>query len=198
MAKPRLFGTKTSPYVRRVRIVSHELGVEYDWTDVSTDDGQAELRRTNPLWKVPTMVVGPHVLLESREINRYLMSSFGPKDLHQPSADDLDALAFSNVVDGALDALINAFYLRRDGVATDDVAYAQKQVERAANAMAWLESRDDQLAIDRFGLLEIGLMTALDWMRFRDTYAIERHPQLIAVLERWAERPSVRDTAPAT
>jgi glutathione S-transferase len=53
MSTIELFGTVTSPYVRRVRIVAHELGVSVARTDTADAPGQAALRAFNPLWKVP-------------------------------------------------------------------------------------------------------------------------------------------------
>jgi glutathione S-transferase len=45
-----LYGTTTSPYVRRVRFVLEDLELPYTLVDVFTDAGQAELRARNPLW----------------------------------------------------------------------------------------------------------------------------------------------------
>ena len=105
------------------------------------------------------------------------------------------------VVDGALDALINALYLQRDGVGTAESSYVAKQHERAAASLAWVESQVDDVWLTRakaFGLPELALVTALEWMRFRDMYPVERHPGLVRCLEHHGARESLAATRPQT
>ena len=52
-----LYGTTTSPYVRRVRVVTLELGLPLTWVDTFTDAGQAALRARSPVWKVPVVEI---------------------------------------------------------------------------------------------------------------------------------------------
>ena len=52
-----LYGTKTSPYVRRVRVVCAELGLDPALHDTSTAAGQEELQRITPLGKVPALLL---------------------------------------------------------------------------------------------------------------------------------------------
>lgn len=198
MSELQLFGTVTSPYVRRVRIVARELGVDYQLVDTFEEAGQEQLRQLNPIWKVPTARVQGRTVFDSRLIIRELLTRWGPGCF----ASDLTDLEMANqicVADGALDALINAFYLGKDGVQRQSVPYVEKQYQRAEACLAWLEARvrgayfnNDQ----RFGLLEVAVLTALDWMRFRSAYPIERHAKLVALLEAHAARDSVAATRP--
>ncbi len=194
-----LFGSLTSPYVRRVRIVASELGVETDFVDVTTTEGQAALRRCNPLWKVPTARLDGQELFDSAVIIRTLIERFGPGPLTPQASSNLDLINFVTVVDGALDSLINAFYLGKDGVTADEGGYVHKQGQRAAAAMTWVEQRmtggrwDEP---DSFGLPEIALVTSVGWMRLRNAYPIDRHPRIVAACERHAERPSVAQSRP--
>ncbi|MCA9710022.1 MAG: glutathione S-transferase [Myxococcales bacterium] len=199
MPSLRLYGTVTSPYVRRVRIVAHELGLGYALVDAATDAGQAAMRTVNPIWKVPTLELDGRPIFDSRVITEHLLRHHGPGPLDPHDPEDLERSNAREVIDGALDALINAFYLAKDGLSREASAYVAKQHERAASAMAWLEARAPALwpAGDaRFGLAEIGLCTTLEWMRFRDTYPVDRHPALAGVLERHAGRPSLTSTHP--
>ena len=154
----RLFGTTTSPYVRRVRIVALELSVPFELVDVFTEEGQAAMRQVNPLWKVPTVEIDGQVIFDSRVIDEHLMRHHGPGPLASLEPDDVGARNVCSVIDGALDALINTFYLARDGVTGEQAAYVAKQHERAAASMAWLEARVDDVWLTRaraFGLPEI-------------------------------------------
>jgi len=47
-----------------------------------------------------------------------------------------------------------------------------------------------------FGMSEVSLFCALDWFLFRKTYAVEKHPRLMAFLAAHKERPALLATAP--
>jgi glutathione S-transferase len=202
-----VYGTHTSPFVRRVLVVADELGVATTLLDVNDPAHQAALRQHSPIWKVPVAELGGRVLIDSHVITEVLLAEHGPGPLSPFDPLDTAARAAIAVADGAADALINAMYLARDGISSDASAYLRKQQERAAAALAWLDARvDPQSGLvtgtrargfgPKFGLVEIALVTAMDWMRFRQTYPIERHPNLVAMLAIHAERPSLRKTIP--
>jgi len=192
-----LFGTLTSPYVRRVRAVAHELSRPIELVDTSTDDGQAKLRAVHPLWRVPAARVDGALVYDSSVITDVLARRYGGEALAPIAPDDLETLNVLTVIDGAVDSLINAFYLGRDEVT--DASYVVKQRDRAAAAMAWLDARVDDVWVGphrAFGLVEIALCTAMGWMRFRDTYPIERHPGLLRCFEQHDARPCLAQTRP--
>jgi glutathione S-transferase len=194
-----LYGTVTSPYVRRVRMLAMELSIGVELIDTSTDSGQARLRALSPLWKVPAAQIGGRTLLDSASINRHLLSAHGPGPLAPNDPSDLETEKRCLVIDGALDALINAFYLAKDGVTDTDSAYVKKQRARAEACLGWLEERVEGAfvgATHAFGLPEIHLLTALEWMLFRDAYPVRRHARLSSFLGEHAQRPSARETAP--
>jgi glutathione S-transferase len=194
----KLFGTRTSPYVRRVRIVAQLTGAPLELVDTFTKDGQAALREASPIWKVPVLETEAGPLYDSRVIIDYLIERFDAKAALVPPPRDRfrDANRIS-VIDGALDAAINVFYLRRDGADPQAIPYLQKQLDRVTSAMEWIES---DLAANQSsppaGLAEIALVTTVDWMRFRNAYPTERHPATLAFCERAASAPAFRSTAP--
>lgn len=195
-----VYGTTTSPYVRRVRIVAHELGVEVKLINTREDDGQAQMRTVNPVWKVPTATIGELAMLDSTTICEYLLANRGPGSMEPFRADNVHERNLLTVIDGALDSLINAFYLGMDGVTTEASSYVRKQRERAASAMTWLEqwATGPWLSqVQRLGLPEVALVTTLDWMRFRDAYDVSKHPKLVELATHWAERESFSSTYPA-
>ncbi|HTR51648.1 MAG TPA: glutathione S-transferase N-terminal domain-containing protein, partial [Kofleriaceae bacterium] len=127
----KLYGTTTSPFVRRVRVVAAEVGEPIDRVDTATDAGMAALREVSPIRKVPIAVVGDgRTLFDSRVIIDWLVTTRGYHDL-APPADPWHEANLVNAVDAALDAVIQLFYLRRDGVAIDGTPYATRQTERA-------------------------------------------------------------------
>lgn len=198
MSSIELFGTVTSPYVRRVRIVLKELGRAHRLVDTSQPEGQSLMRDLNPLWKVPTMRLDGRVIFDSAVIVRQLLKAFGHGSLALHDPDDVEMSRVVTVTDGALDALINNFYLRKEGV-SEQTPYLQKQQGRARAALVWLESevRGPWLTrTHRFGLPEIGLITALEWMMFRQAYPVDQHPRLVEFLKQHQARESIASTVP--
>ncbi|HEY6726687.1 MAG TPA: glutathione S-transferase N-terminal domain-containing protein [Polyangiaceae bacterium] len=193
-----LFGTVTSPYVRRVRIVLKEIGRAYRWVDTSQPEGQSLMRDLNPLWKIPTVRLDGRAIFDSGVIVRQLLKAFGHGGLALHDPDDVEVCRVVTVTDGVLDALINSFYLKKEGV-SDQTPYLQKQEGRSRAALAWLESevRGPWLTrTHRFGLPEIGLITALEWMMFRQVYPVDQHPRLVEFLKQHQARESIASTGP--
>lgn len=193
-----LYGTTTSPYVRRARVVAMELGLPHELVNTAVPDGQSRLQEVTPIWKIPVAELDGQVIFDSRVIVETLMRDHGPGPLRELDASPA-AANLVTVVDGALDALINAFYLAKDGVDRARVSYLDRQHERAKSALGWLEPHlggPHLGAAEKIGLPEIALLSALDWMRFREAYPIDDHPALVAFFTAHAERPSIAATNP--
>ncbi len=201
-----LYGTTTSPFVRRVRIVAEELGVEHTLVDVGGEQGQAELRALTPVWKVPAAVWHGEALLDSHLIIERLLAEQGPSGLRrlQPfDPSDTRARNALTVIDGATDALINLVYLSRDGLGPEQSTYLRKHHDRASAALGWLDAQmgphlgpAPAPIVTDLSVVEIALVTSLEWMVFRDTYPVGRHANLAAIVAIHAERPSFVHTRP--
>ena len=107
-------------------------------------------------------------------------------------ADAAGLRSLANCVDGALDSVIQLFYLRRDKVEVTGTPFDLRQRERAAAIFAWLgkELTDDKA----FGLPEISLVCALDWMDFRAAFPTDG--LFVALRAASRERPSLASTRP--
>jgi glutathione S-transferase len=197
----KLYGTTTSPFVRRVRVVAAEIGEPIELVDTAPDAGQAQLRAASPIWKVPVADVGGgRILYDSRVIIDWLTTTRGWGALSPPHDRWRDA-NLVNAIDGALDSVIQLFYLRRENAPIEALPYTAKQLGRAAAIFDWLAG---QLVAGGttfghgLGLAEISLVCALDWMDFRQSYPTANHPQLAPLRAAWRERPSLAQTRPHT
>lgn len=75
MAKPTVYGTPISTYVRTVRLLLEEANAEYDLEKVGIFDGEntsAEYLAKNPFGKVPTLEIDGEILYETSAITEYL------------------------------------------------------------------------------------------------------------------------------
>lgn len=88
MAKPTVYGTPQSTYVRTVRLLLEEAGTDYNLTPVDIFNGEnksAEYLAKNPFGKVPTLEVDGEMLYETSAITQYLddvlaNNKFSPSD----------------------------------------------------------------------------------------------------------------------
>ena len=188
----KLFGTTTSPFVRRVRVVAAEVGETVDRVDTATDAGMAQLREVSPIRKVPVAQIDGKLIYDSRVIIDWLVTTRGWGGI-EPARDRWHEQNVLNAIDAALDSVIQLFYLRRDGVTVDGTPYAQRQLERTDAIFTWLAT---QLRPQAFALPEISACCALDWMDFRKTYPTERAKGLDAVRTALRDRPSMAATRP--
>lgn len=75
MAKPTVYGTPQSTYVRTVRLLLEETGADYNLKGVDIFNGEnksAEYLAKNPFGKVPTLEVDGELLYETAAITDYL------------------------------------------------------------------------------------------------------------------------------
>lgn len=195
----KLYGTITSPFVRRVRVVADEVGCAVEMVDTAKDEGMAALRALSPIRKVPVAVVDGRTLYDSHVIAEWLLGTRGYGTL-APPADRWREKNLVNAADSAIDSAIQLFYLRRDGVPAEGSAFEKRQMERVDAIFEWLGG---ELADGKsfgghggFSLAELSVICALDWMDFRKAYPTERAPKLLAVRAAWADRPSIAGTRP--
>jgi glutathione S-transferase len=198
----KLYGSTTSPFVRRVRIVAQELGLPYSLTIVNTPQTEQILRGMSPLWKMPVVEIDGDTVFDSRVIVETLLARTPRSTATFVVEASIAEKNLRSVIDGALEAAIFVFYLRRDAIDTDPIPYCRKQLARIRSALSWVEERIDAEggfggSGDRITLSELALVTALDWMDFRAAYSTSQHPRLLALRERLRTRPSFAETFPA-
>jgi glutathione S-transferase len=198
----KLYGTITSPFVRRVRVVAEEVGLAVERVDTATEAGMAALREVTPIRKVPVAVIDGRTLFDSRVIIEWLTTTRGYGAL-APPADRWREANLVNAVDAAIDSAIQVFYLRRDGVPAEGSVYEKRQMDRVDAIFEWLSGElaadghsDRPTFGDGFSLPEISVIAALDWMEFRKAYPTERAPKLLALRAAWADRASIAGTRP--
>jgi glutathione S-transferase len=182
----RLLGTTTSPYTRKVRILATAAKIPFTLVDTRGDEGSALLVRLGPVGKVPVLLLGEGedapVLPDSGLIAQRLWTD------HQAALraagfvldpGDWQDRTLQVVVEGALDAAINRFYLKRDGFA--ETGYVARQRDRVEHILGWL---DGKVAFARpCTAATLSLGCALDWMLFRKV--AELPPGLVAFRDAW-------------
>jgi len=199
-----LYYTATSPFVRKVLIAAHELGLFHRLTlrnlRPSPLSPDPELSVLNPLSKIPALVLQDGTaLFDSRVIIEYLETQAeGRRITPTDGPARFEALRLQALCDGILDAGILVFYeqLQRP-------QELQWQPWLAGQRMKVIQGLDAlEVAAKGFGATfevgQIAAAAALGWLDFRNLVGDFRdgRPTLASWLSEASQRDSVKATMP--
>jgi len=186
----QLVGMLDSPFVRRVAVTLHLLGIEYDHNPLSVLGGYDKFRKVNPLAKVPTLVCEDgEMLIDSSLIIDYLESLAGRSLLPKEAGDHRRALQVTGVSLLAMEKVAQRIYERK--MRPDEYQYApwmERVTEQLNSALDWLEESLSGLPENEwlFGseITQADITVAIAW-RFVVHAASsearpEAHPALVA------------------
>ena len=194
----KLMSTPASPYVRKVLVTAHELGIADSIELVTTrTNGNRALYERNPVGKIPTLILDDDtVLFDSPVICEYLNANHGAGRLLPEGKARWPALCLQALADGILDAgLLARLELRRGPDMLED--QLEFQLDKARRGMDRLEAQAAHFG-DTFGSAEIAVACAVGWLgfRFAQQHWLDDRPTLRRWQERVEQRPSMRATVP--
>lgn len=196
----KLYGSITSPYVRRIRFLCLELGIPFQLVDTMTESGQKELREKNPLWKVPYLETDDVKIWDSHTITDYILETKGHGKFRPKAGDHFYREAnLLTAIDQALDNAILLFYLNKEGIKPDAAPYLTKNALRISSILEFIKrelSGNHFFSDGKLGLSEIALYSTLDWMRFRSVLPILEEEIFVNFLNFHGPNKSWMDTAP--
>ncbi|MBM4251971.1 MAG: glutathione S-transferase family protein [Deltaproteobacteria bacterium] len=187
-----LIGSKTSPYVRRIRLYLRDIPYSFDAVNIVDPAEDARLSRINPIKRIPVLMIDDRPLFESRVIFNYLQKTHGRPSL---------SLAEENLVstiDAWQDQLIQGFLLKRGGHPVDGQnSYYQRMAERQKLVTTYLASAIVKGEFSRWDYPAMSLYSLLDWASFRETIDMKTAvPALQTFYESAAVQPAVAATDP--
>ncbi|KGJ89352.1 glutathione S-transferase family protein [Thalassotalea sp. ND16A] len=186
-----LYGSTTSPFVRRIRIFTHAIPVEFAVMDIFSGDGRKILMAKNPTLKVPFLVDDEVNVFDSRVIFRYITEKFEltPISWHQENA--------LTLIDSISDSLVSMFLLSKSEIDTsDDKMFFNLQRQRAGQVFSELEKQCAAGDFAEWHYPSICLFCLLDWVQFRNMADISAHQHLLSFYRANAKREEVIDTDP--
>lgn len=194
----RLFWSSRSPFVRKVMVAAHEVGVapriETERVVVGADKPNAEVMAANPLNKIPTLLLDDGTALyDSRVICEYLDTLHnGPKLIPAAPAARFAALRRQVLGDGLME--LNVLRLGEQNRPTPGRSESHLAAYRLKTA-ATLDALE--MEADHFGtqpdIGQIAIASALSHLDFR--FAADNWREGRRQLARWhaafAKRPSM-------
>jgi glutathione S-transferase len=202
----KLLGSKTSPYVRKVRIVMVEKKLDYVLVAEDVWAAQSTITETNPLGKVPCLVMeAGEALFDSRVIVEYLdtLSPVG-KLIPTVGRERAEIKTWEALADGVLDAAIlarlEATWAGRTA-AERSQAWIDRQLGKIhASLKAMSKGLGDKpyCAGIHLSLADVAVGCALGYMDFRFAQIDWRsdYPNLQKLHDKLMQRPSFSETRP--
>lgn len=167
----RLYGSLTSPYVRKVRVVLSEKAIPYEFVVSNPHDPDSVVRRYNPLGKVPALELDDGTtLFDSPVIVEYLDGLKGEALIPAAGAPHWQVLRWQALADGILDAVVARLLETRRPVEQQSRPALALQEGKVARAIAFAEQLDKAkscLVGDRLTLADIAFGVALAYTDFR-------------------------------
>jgi glutathione S-transferase len=199
----KLHWSPRSPFVRKVMIVAHEVGLAEELERVRTVVAMTKphpgLMVHNPLSKLPTLVVDDGTALyDSPVICEYLDRITGPRLFPQTLPERMTALRRQALGDGLLDLLV----LWRNETLRPAEKQSQAHVDsfatRNTTVLDSLENEAPHLASSAHSIGHIAIGCALSYLDFRFAELPWRRerPALAAWHATFCDRRSVRATEP--
>lgn len=185
----KLIGSKTSPYVRRLRLLLHETPHEFIPLDIYNADRE-QFKRITPTLRVPVLIDGELTLYESRVIQRYLQEK-----LHLPRLSWAQENLLS-IIDNLNDSLVILVQAKRSKLAVDDDIWLfNLQRERIIATLNELEEAAQEGAFRHWQYPSISLYCLLDWARFHDFVTLSDYPALQQFHQQQQDCEDIQDTA---
>lgn len=178
MAIMKLYGNSPSPFVRHCRIALIESGMDFEFL-IDTDYQLS--RQRSPTQRIPFLEYEEHgntcVLTDSSSILRYVREKSGQVFL--PTVAELNNFC---TVTTLMDAQVNIFLLKKEGLTSDKVNYLKRQENRIQTGLKEFEAMDLSSRAP-WSDVELRLACFLDWVRYRNHFSLESFPKLLAFME---------------
>ena len=197
----KLYGSLTSPYVRKVRVLVREKNLACEFVVADAWAADSPIPALNPLGKVPALALdNGDVFFDSPVIVEYLDALKAPALLAVSGAARWEMLRWQALADGMLDATVSRLLELRRPAEQQSAENIRRQENEIARSIEYTEqrlSRESWLMENRFTLADLVMAVALEYIDFRYPHNWRgRHPRLAQWLAGVSARPSLIETRP--
>ena len=198
----KLYGSLTSPFVRKVRIVIAEKQLPVEFIAETPTDPAGHVLALNPLGQVPVLMRdNGEGLFDSAVIVEYLDGQRGAPLIPTAGEARWSVLRWHALGQGMLDATVARMLEGRRSPEQQLFSAITKHETKIAQCLAFAETQmaNSFLVDQRFTLADISLGVALGYIDLRYPHDWRaRHPRLAQWAGPILTRPSFRDTAAPT
>jgi glutathione S-transferase len=169
-----LYGSQTSPFVRRLRLLLPEESYEFRKVDIFNPAERKELLKLSPLLKIPILVIDKQPIWDSRIIFNELVRRNFHRSLSLTEENLLTAM------NDLSDSLIQTLLAKRSNISfPQDSPLAVSHFERIQNTLGYLHEQMELGHFKEWNFLSMALYTIVDWIDFRQLTKLDEFPLLI-------------------
>ena len=199
----KLYMSPASPFARKARIIIRELDLTRLVEEVPTNPAASdELRRTNPLGKIPAMVLDDgSMLIDSKVICEYLNELGGGKffpgmSVWRSATGRWRALTLQALGDGIADAAVARIY---EGRRPEELQSKEAIAKYTGVINRSLDALERARFVEPPTIGEVAVACAIGYLDFREvaTGWRDTRPSLAAWYETFCKYPAMQDTQPA-
>jgi glutathione S-transferase len=184
-----LYGSQTSPYVRKLRILLHDIQYDFKEMAIFEKEDAEKLNKINPINQVPVLTDGDLTIWDSRQIFNYLNAIHRFQNL---TWDDENLLT---AIDGMIGSAINLVLLKKSGLdITEDKMFFNRQRDRIKSIESYLENYLTGKGLTEWNYHSISLYCYFDWAIYRGVIKADEHPIALKFLNAHKDRESVKAT----
>ena len=199
----KLIASKTSPYVRKVRIALAEKKIEYQMLEVAPYDPGSPAHAWSPLGKVPVLVLDDGTrLFDSRVIVEYI-DTVSPVSrlIPEPNRQRIEVKRWEALADGICDATLAIVLESRRPAKQQSKDWIERQQQKVSAAVAELSRELGENAWcdgESYTLADIATGCALGYLdlRYPELDWRREYPNLSRLADKLAKRPTFQETAP--
>ncbi len=167
----KLYGSPTSPYVRKARVLILEKKMPCEWVSEDPWPADSRIPERNPLGKVPALEIDPHnYLFESALIVHYLDHIDGKSLTPKDAAGYWQAQWWQALAQGILDAAVaRVLEMRRpeDKQMPEKIEREEARIHRATAAAEGRFRGGPFLVAKKLSLADLMMGVALQYVDFR-------------------------------
>ncbi|MCE2679326.1 MAG: glutathione S-transferase N-terminal domain-containing protein [Burkholderiales bacterium] len=199
----KLFGSVTSPFVRKIRVILAEKALAHDFVIEDVWNAASTIATRNPLSKVPTLeLTEGNAIYDSKVISEALellhpMPCLVPSDIHHRiEIRKLEALG-DGISEAAVTAFLETKFHGEDKKSDEWLKRQELKVDRGCEALAeLLKNSKSGFLHNGFSLADISAGCALLYVELRMPQHPwrARHPELNAYADLLAQRESFHST----
>jgi glutathione S-transferase len=196
----KLLWSSRSPFVRKVMVVAHELGIAdriaLERVNVAAKETNTEVMRLNPLNKIPTLVLDDgSIMIDSPVIAEYLDETYGRGELFPRDARRWPVHRLHTLGDGIMNFNISRLGEKSRGEQAS-ADFTAAFVAKTKATLDTLEQETESLDPMTIGSIAVAVALAHLDFRFAEDAWRDHRPRLAAWYERIAARPSMQATRP--
>lgn len=181
-----LYGSFTSPFVRRLRMLMHNIPFTFKEINIYEADGGIEINKVNPMNQIPVLLDGEKKIWDSRIIFNYINLHHKLENIDWEDENNLSA------IDGALSAGVALFLLRRSGInINEQYMVIGRYKDRMESVLDYFKPYLQNDGLKEWNFLTMSIYSFLNWATVREIISIKDRPECVKFLETHADRPDV-------